>query len=104
MTEIIFIVVKPKKTKKQTQNDPQSALIWRNTLERRKKQMGLFSWYVKKTDPVFHRQIRKLFSKMFMYLLKTAKDFIYIRKTKIRQTYPLTIWSQKNGKKGRSKR
>lgn len=36
MTEIIFIVVKPKKTKKQTQNDPQSALIWRNTLERRK--------------------------------------------------------------------
>lgn len=33
-----------------------------------------------KTDPVVHRQIRKLFSKMFMYLLKTAKDFIYIRK------------------------
>lgn len=81
MTEIIFIVVKPKKKLKHTQNDPQSALIWRNAPERIKKQMGLFSWYVK-TDPVVHRQIRKLFSKMFMYLLKTAKDFIYIRKKK----------------------
>lgn len=37
MTEIIFIVVKPK-TKKQTQNDPQSALIWRNVLEKKNKQ------------------------------------------------------------------
>lgn len=36
--------------------------------------MGLFSWCVK-TDPVVHRQIRKLFSKMFMYLLKTCKRF-----------------------------
>lgn len=35
---------------------------------------------------------------MFMYLLKTAKDFIYIRK-KIRQTYLLTIWSEKHGTK-----
>lgn len=43
MTEIIFIVVKPK-TKKQTQNDPQSALIWRNVLEKKtNKQKGLFS-------------------------------------------------------------
>lgn len=78
MTEIIFIVVKPKKTKTHAKWPNQSALIWRNALEM-KKQMGLFSWYVK-TDPVVHRQIRKLFSKMFMYLLKTAKDFIYIRK------------------------
>lgn len=33
---------------------------------------------------------------MFMYLLKTAKDFIYIGK-KIRQTYPLTIRNEQNG-------
>lgn len=79
MTEIIFIVVKQKTEKYTlTQNGPQSALtIWRYTSE--KKHTGLFSWYVK-TDPVVHRQIRKLFSKMFMYLLKTAKDFIYIQK------------------------
>lgn len=34
MTEIIFIVVKPKKLK-HTQNHPQSALIWRNALEKK---------------------------------------------------------------------
>lgn len=37
MTEIIFIVVKPKKKLKHTQNDPQSALIWRNALEKKNK-------------------------------------------------------------------
>lgn len=33
-----------------------------------------------------------------MYLLKTAKDFIYIRK-QILQTYLLTIWSETHGTK-----
>lgn len=91
MTEIIFIVVKQKTEKYTlTQNGPQSALtIWRYT---RKKNTRLFSWYVK-TDPVVHRQIRKLFSKMFMYLLKTAKDFIYIQKI---QTYLLKFWKPQN--------
>lgn len=95
MTEIIFIVVKPKKKAK---THDMTNLHSANAFGVKTRKKGIVQLIREKTDPVVHRQIRKLSSKMFMYLLKTAKDFIYIRKQTDKHIYSLFEQTKKNMK------
>lgn len=82
MTEIIFIVVKPKTKNKYIQNDPQSCA---NNLALNQK--NRIVQLIRETDPVVHRQIRKLQQNVYVFVENCKRFYLYSKRRNISTNY-----------------